>query len=255
MPAGTPKRRPGHPQPSRESLSRERVLAAAVALADREGLAAVTMRRLAAGVGVEAMSLYYHLPGKAALFDGLVERVIDEIDAAIAVLPKTRGWQAAVRQRCLASRTVMLRHPWAPDLIASRPGIPSRILLHYEAILATMVEAGFSYQLAHKAMHAIGSMALGFVQELFRAAPGGSDPAADDQQAALPAAALPHLTAMVASEIHANGGETLGWCDSQEEFEFTLDLLLDGLERRRLAAERLDVPAARPTPRRSRRHR
>jgi hypothetical protein len=127
----------------------------------------------------------------------------------------------------------MLRHPWAPALIGSRPTIPPAVYLHYEGILATLVGGGFSYHLAHRALHALGSMVLGFVQEPFSPAPaagaGDTDPA--EAELAAMAEALPHLAAMVAAESHAGDTQVLGWCDSQAEFEFTLDLLLDGLAR------------------------
>ncbi len=219
---------------SRPPLTRERVLAVAVELADRQGLSAVTMRPLAAALGVEAMSLYHHLAGKEALLDGLVERIADEVGEAIGLLPPTRHWRAALRQRCLAARSVMLRHPWAPGLLQSRTAIPPRLYLHFESTLATMVGGGLSYHLAHRALHALGSMTLGFMQELF--APARADDGTAAQESANleeMAAMLPHMSAMVASEIHANDGDVLGWCDSQAEFEFTLDLLLDGLERKR----------------------
>jgi AcrR family transcriptional regulator len=219
----------------REPLTRERLLSTAVGIADADGLPAVTMRRLAADIGVEAMSLYHHLPGKSGLLDGLVDTVVAEIAAAVAELPETGDWRAAVRQRCLGARSVMLRHPWAPGLIASRTTIPPGVYLHYEALLATLVGGGFSYHLAHRALHALGSMVLGFVQEPFSPAATADDGDPPDADLAEMARALPHLTAMVAAESHADddGTETLGWCDSQAEFEFTLDLLLDGLARRR----------------------
>ena len=128
----------------------------------------------------------------------------------------------------------MLRHPWAPGLMGSRSAIPAGVYVHYEAILATLVGGGFSYHLAHRALHALGSMVLGFVQEPFSPAPPAGAPEDDPAAADLAAMAevLPHLAAMVASEIHDAGEAMLGWCDSQAEFEFTLDLLLDGLARR-----------------------
>ena len=125
----------------------------------------------------------------------------------------------------------MLRHPWAPALLGTRTAIPPSVYLHYEAILATMIEAGFSYHLGHRAMHTLGSMALGSCRSC-SLRPQGGMPADDDvAQFEQVAAMLPHIAAMVASEIHANDGDLLGWCDSQAEFEFTLDLLLDGLAR------------------------
>ncbi len=213
------------------------MLDAALMLADREGVPAVTMRRLAGELGVEAMSLYHHLPGKSGLLDGLVEHVVAEIDAALAVPSAAPAdWREALRQRFLTARSVMLRHPWAPVLIGSRSSVPPAVYAHYEAILATMVQAGFSYHLAHRAIHAFGSMPLGFAQELFSPDPTGGeeiDPEQAQEQLDQMAQALPHITAMVASEVHEHDGDVLGWCDSQVEFEFTLDLLLDGLERLR----------------------
>ena len=218
----------------REPLSRDRVLAAAVALVDAEGLKALTMRRLAADLGVEAMSLYYHLPNKDALLSGLVDAVIGEIDGAVSGFDGT-DWRASLRHRFLAARTVMLRHPWAPALFSSRPTIPTDLYAYYDAIVATLVGAGFSYRLAHRALHAFGSMALGFVQEMFSpAAAGGSlDVDLTEAELAAMAGAMPNLWAMMAAEVHSAGDPTLGWCDSQVEFEFTLDLLLDGLARLR----------------------
>jgi AcrR family transcriptional regulator len=217
----------------REPLSRDRVLAAAVTLADTEGLSAVTMRRLAATLGVEAMSLYHHLPGKDGLLDGLVENVVAEVGTAVTKIEgagSPEQWQQSLRSQFLAAREVMLRHPWAPALIGSRGSIPAGVYTYYETILATLIGAGFTYHFAHRALHAFGSMPLGFVQELFSPAPSGVQTASDEAMADL-ADALPHLTAMVSSEIHDADGDTLGWCDSQAEFEFTLDLLLDGLAR------------------------
>ena len=216
----------------REPLSRERVLAAAVALADAEGVPALTMRRLAASLGVEAMSLYHHLPGKDALLDGLVETVAAEVVAAVSRAGATSAdedWRDTLRRWFALAREVMLRHPWAPALMGRGKAVPPIVYGYYEMILATMIGAGFSYRIAHRALHAFGSMPLGFVQELF----GPGDAGDDEAELAAMAEALPHMAAMVAAELHAATDPTLGWCDSQVEFQFTLDLLLDGLERYR----------------------
>jgi len=223
---------------SRKPLSRERVLAAAVALADTQGIQALTMRRLAAELNVEAMSLYYHLRDKEALLDGVVETVIAEIDAAVGRLDTNGGgkdWRTRLRQQFLVARQVMLRHPWVPGLLGSRRTIPAGVYAYYDGIVGTLVGAGFSYHLAHRALHAFGSLPLGFAQELFSPAASGGSLEADTAEADLAAMAeaMPHLTAMVAAEVHDVTDPTLGWCDSQIEFEFTLDLLLNGLERLR----------------------
>ncbi|HYI58337.1 MAG TPA: TetR/AcrR family transcriptional regulator C-terminal domain-containing protein [Microlunatus sp.] len=215
------------------TLSRDRVLTAAVEQADRDGLSGLTMRAVADRLGVEAMSLYHYLPGKDGLLDGLVERVMAEVDEAFVTTPTTGrpDWRVIVRDRCLTARQVMVRHPWAPGLIGSRSTIPSTVYAHYETVLATMVDAGFSYSLGHRAMHALGSMVLGFVQELFVPTAGGED--LSEQELLRLAEQLPYTIAMVSAEMHDHDGDVLGWCDSQAEFEFTLDLLLDGLEARR----------------------
>jgi hypothetical protein len=108
--------------------------------------------------------------------------------------------------------------------------VPGALYAYYDRILGTLVGAGFSYRIAHRALHAFGSMPLGFVQELF--SPGDSDDTGpDESELAAMAEALPHLAAMMAAEMHDAADPMLGWCDSQTEFDFTLDLILDGLER------------------------
>ncbi|MCY7289827.1 MAG: TetR/AcrR family transcriptional regulator [Cryobacterium sp.] len=220
----------------RGQLSRSHLLAAAVEIADAEGLSAVTMRRIAAAVGVEAMSMYHHLSGKEALLDGLLDSVVADIDELIRTIEENQrplDWQQTLRRRFLAARTVMLRHPWAPGLIGTRTTVPSSLYGIYDSLLATMIESGFSYHLAHRALHTFGSMPLGFVQEMFT--PGAASDSADidlSEDLAAMAHVLPHLTAMIESEIHENDGDMLGFCDSQDEFEFTLDLILDGFARR-----------------------
>jgi AcrR family transcriptional regulator len=232
----------------RTPLSRERVFAAAMELVDAEGIPALTMRRLAAVLGVEAMSLYHHVPGKERLLDGLAEAILVEVNAAVAERVRVDdGWRAALRSRCLAARDVMVRHRWAPGLLGSRSSIPAGLYPYYEEILATMCRGGLSYHLGHRAIHALGTMVLGFTQELFTpdSAGGSMDEEAAEATFAAMAELLPHLTAMVASEVHDNHEDPLGWCDSQNEFEFTLDLLLDGLARAAdgAKAQRRMVPA------------
>lgn len=222
----------------RAPLTRERVLDAALQIADADGLPAVSMRRVATALGVEAMSLYHHLPGKDGLLDGLVERLAAEILAEFE--NESEGgsdpggdWRIEVRGRSLAARRVMHRHPWGPALITSRSAIPMEIQAVFEAVLAAMIRGGLSYRIAHRGMHALSSMVLGFVQEPFSAPDAAEAPAPVLDAAALAAIAttLPHTSAMIAAELHAEGEQMLGWCDSQTEFEFTLGLLLDGLDR------------------------
>ena len=216
-------------------LTRERVLQAAVALADRDGIEALTMRNLAQELGVEAMSLYYHVANKEAVLDGIVEAVVGEINEAVGTLDSPSpedDWKTAMRQRILTARQVLLRHKWAPAVMETRTTMSMANVYYYEGILKTFREGGFSYDLAHHAMHALGSRALGFTQELFD--PG--DAADEDASEALfaeMAENLPFLSGFMVEIAHDDPDSTLGWCDDQTEFEFGLDLILDGLDRLR----------------------
>ena len=150
----------------RTSLSRRRVLQAAVDLADRHGLEALTMRRLAEDLHVEAMSLYHHVPSKDAIISGAVEVVIGEILSAAAAVetPATGDWRATLRARILAARQVLVRHPWAPAVITTRGVMTPELVDYFDGVLAVLRSGGFSYDLAHQALHALGSRALGFTQ-------------------------------------------------------------------------------------------
>jgi len=228
---------------SRLPLNRERVLRAAVALADERGIEALTMRSLGQELGVEAMSLYNHVAGKEAILDGLVELVVAEVlDAVAAHEPPTgpADWKAITRRRILAAREVMLRHRWAPKVLESRKEMPADLMRYYDGLLGLMFAGGFSADLAHHAMHALGSRALGFTQELFE-----EDDDMPAETVALMAqqmaAEYPNLGEMLKVVTH-DADTTLGWCDDQFEFEFGLDLLLDGLERRRDDERRVSEP-------------
>lgn len=209
-------------------------------IADAEGLAAVSMRRLATELKVEAMSIYHHLANKDAILDGLVELIAREIlaESANATVEPVSDWRDDVRARSLAARRVMMRHPWAPSLITSRRAIPFEIQAVFEAVLAAMIRGGLSYRIAHRGMHALSSMVLGFVNEPFSPPAEGTSSgeapaeldALDPEMIAAMADVFPHTAAMVAEELHAESDAMLGWCDSQTEFEFTLGLLLDGLD-------------------------
>jgi AcrR family transcriptional regulator len=221
-------------------LNRDRVLRAAVALADERGIEALTMRSLGQELGVEAMSLYNHVAGKEAILDGLVELVVAEVLDAVAEHEPPAGpadWKPITRRRILAAREVMLRHRWAPKVLESRKEMPADLMRYYDGLLGLMFAGGFSADLAHHAMHALGSRALGFTQELFE-----EDDDMPAETVALMAqqmaAEYPNLGEMLKVVTH-DADTTLGWCDDQFEFEFGLDLLLDGLERRRDAERRV----------------
>jgi AcrR family transcriptional regulator len=223
---------------TRQPLSRERVLAAGVTVADAEGLRAVTMRRVAEHLGCEAMTLYYYVDDKAGLLAGLTESIVDEVSAATLdpqITVDVVGWVEVVRRRCLAAREVMLRHPWAPSLVATRSQVPPNVAPIFEALVGTMTDGGCSYELAHRAIHALGSMLFGFTQELFE--PAADDDGSSQEEFAAMAVALPHLARLAEVAVHEARG-SLSVCDTQSEFEFTLGLILDGLEAHRLAEAR-----------------
>jgi AcrR family transcriptional regulator len=216
-------------------LTRERVLRAAIQLADESGIGAVTMRRLAETLRAEAMSLYYHVSNKEDVLDGMADLIAREINEATAGIDAARGWKDAVRQRILTARQVMLRHRWAPGVLASRTAASPAFMDHHDALIGLMHRGGLSYDLIHHGLHALGSRAVGFTQELFDT---GSGPVSDEQLTAL-ATGFPHIAGMLGEVAHDDPDSTLGWCDDQTEFEFGLDLILDGLELKRKAAKRV----------------
>ncbi len=215
---------------ARLPLTRERVLRAAVDLADREGIGSVSMRKVAAELGVEAMSLYNHVANKEDILDGMVDIVVGEID------PPLEGveWKTAVRARILSAREALLRHPWASAVMASRVNMTGTVMLYMESTMALLRQGGFTVDLTHHAIHVLGSRIFGFAQELY----DDSDALAASPDIAMieqMAAQFPTL-AELASQI-SHEGPTVGiGCDSQLEFEFGLDIMLDGLERMRARA-------------------
>jgi AcrR family transcriptional regulator len=218
---------------ARDPLTRDRVLRAGVDLADREGIQSLTMRNLARELGAEAMSLYYHVANKEAVLDGVVDVIMDEINEAVGKVegpPASEDWKTVMRMRILAARQVLLRHRWASRLIETRTAISPTTMRYFDDLLGVLRSGGFSYDLAHHAMHALGSRALGFTQELFE--PENADTDDEDLANAMAEMAdqFPHLTGMMMEVAHDDAHSTLGWCDDQFEFEFGLDLLLEGLD-------------------------
>ena len=217
----------------RSRLTRDRVLRAAVELADTSGLDALSMRKLGQELGVEAMALYRHVRHKDDLLDGVVEAVVSEIRSSSAA----RGdWKADLRTQILDARAVMLRHPWARRVLEERGVGGPATLAYIESILAILRRGGFTVDLAHHALHVLGSRILGFNQDLFEdstpdpatAAPPEDDPIRSGRMAAV----YPRITELATQVTHDG---VLGACDDDVEFAFGLDLILDGLERRRAA--------------------
>ncbi|WP_082557021.1 TetR/AcrR family transcriptional regulator [Modestobacter sp. Leaf380] len=221
---------PAAPAAPRARLNRGRVLVAAVALADETGLAGLSMRRLAQELGVVPMALYKHVADKEALLDGMVDLVIEGFDPPEEALPGID----AVRHRVLAARRAVRRHPWARQAIESRTRRTPTVLGHMDAVAGTLRAAGFSVDLTHHVMHALGNRIWGFSPELFDAPPeDGPAPTPQAQQAMAAdfAERFPHVLEIA---LEATRGDLSGvgqGCDEDFEFAFALDLLLDGAQR------------------------
>ena len=212
----------------RTPLSRDRVLHAAVALADAGGVDALSMRRLAQELGVVPMALYKHVASKDELLDGMVDLLVAEIDPP----PAGTGWKAAIRERVLSARRVWLRHPWASRVVESRTAPTPAVMAYMDSMIGLFRAGGFSIDLTHHAMHAMGSRLLGFSQELFDDT-AGAGPEMDAELLRWMAGAYPHITELVHAITHDPASVVGPGCDDQLEFEFALDLMLDGLERLR----------------------
>ena len=209
-------------------LSKERVLRTAVDLADRGGSETVSMRKLGQELGVDAMSLYHHVQNKDEILDGIVDVVVAEID----VTTTGTDWRVTMRQLVMAARVVMLRHPWAPRVIESRTDPGPATMRYMESVLAILRGGGFSLDLAHHAMHVLGSRVLGFNQDLYDDSDVGRD---SPEMAALVRQMedrYPYIAELALAVSHEGG---LGGCDDDVEFAFGLDLILDGLESLRAA--------------------
>jgi AcrR family transcriptional regulator len=210
----------------RESLSRERVLRTAMELADREDIAALTMRRLAAELGVEAMSLYYYVKSKDELLDGIVDLALTEVEPPSG----SADWKADVRRSALSYFDTLGRHPWVSGVSTS--GDASWAQFRWmDALLKRLREAGLSPELTHHAYHALDSHIVGSALWLARIPPKGDlDLLAKDVLRQLPVDEYPDLVLHI--EQHLSGAAR-----GMKFFEFGLDLILDGVER--LAAPRL----------------
>ncbi|MFN3984499.1 MAG: TetR/AcrR family transcriptional regulator C-terminal domain-containing protein [Rhodocyclaceae bacterium] len=216
--------KPRFTKPSRAPLSRERVIQAALELADAGGTDRLTMRALAAELGVEAMSLYNHVRNKEDLLDGLVEAVVAKID-----LPRAEGdWQGEMQRRANAMRSVFLAHPWAPPLIVGRINTGPHMLSLIEATLSCLRAAGFSTVQADHVMNALDSYLYGF-HLLERSFPLEPERYAEAARAFLPsidADRYPHFAEL--AQVVADGRH-----DGVNHMAFGLDRLLRALEQER----------------------
>lgn len=207
---------------AKEPLTRDAIVTAAVQLADERGLDAVSMRLVAQSLGVQAMSLYHHLPGREALLDGMVDVVFREIELPAQATP----WRKGMRERALSARKALLRHPWAVALMDSRSQPGPATLRHHDSVLGCLRRGGFTVAGAAHAFSLLDAYVYGFVI----------------QEAALPfktaqetaevtgllreqlGSQYPNLTEMLLAHVTRNE------YDYAAEFEFGLDLILDGLE-------------------------
>jgi AcrR family transcriptional regulator len=214
------------PVARRAPLSRERVLRVAVSLADECGIDAVSMRRLAQELGVVPMALYKHVANKDELLDAMVDVVLGEIDPPDPDL----DWKRAIRQQILSARQALLRHPWARRVLEVQAAPTPVVLAYLDSTIGTFLAGGLSVDLTHHAMHALGSRIFGFTQELHQDA-HIPDPEAFAAAAVQMAAVFPNIVTVATSRPHDEQSVVGPGCDDQFEFEFALDLLLDGFDR------------------------
>jgi AcrR family transcriptional regulator len=211
---------------TRPRLSKERVLSAAVAIADRGGLPGLTIRSLAKELGAKPMSVYYYVASKDELLDSLVDVVFEEIE-----LPDPKGdWREEMRRRAVSARARLKQHPWAIGLLESRTSPGPATLRHHDVVLACLRHAGFSLELTAHAYALIDSYVYGFALQEASLPFEGPDTVgevAEPIMSLMATGAYPTMVEM-ATTYYLQAGY-----DFADEFEFGLDLILDGLERRR----------------------
>ena len=216
----------------RAPLSREKVLRAAVALADTAGIDSLTMRKLGQELEVEAMSLYNHVANKDDILDGMVDLVFGEIELP----PDQAEWKPAMRKRAISAHEALLRHPWATSLMQSRTNPGPATLRHHDAVLGSLRRAVFTLAMAAHAVSVIDGYVYGFALQQINIPLQSPEQVAEVGENILRqlAGQYPHLAEMIVEHAMKPG------YDYAQEFEFGLDLILDGLERYRVD------PAARP---------
>lgn len=212
------------PAEVRTPLSRARVLEAAVAVADADGIESLSMRKLGEAVGVEAMSLYNHVANKSDLLDGMIDVVFGEIDMPA----EETDWKAAMRRRATSAREVLRRHRWAIGLMETRTSPGPATLRHHDAVIGILRRSGFSVPMAAHAFSVLDSYIYGFaLQEATLPFETGAETAqlAQEILAMAPAEDYPHLTELTVEHVLQPG------YDYGDEFDFGLELILDGLDR------------------------
>ena len=214
-----------HARPdARLPLSRERVLRAAIGLADESGIDSLSMRKLGQELGVEAMSLYNHVANKDDILGGMVDIVMGEIE-----LPAGGAeWKAAIRRTARSAYEVLLRHPWAASLVLSGPGLSSARLRYMDRILGSLRKGGFSAEMTDHAYHALDSHIMGFTLWQVGISVGMANiSSVGDFLGELDQDAYPYLAEHAQQHMRERDPEDEG------EFAFGLDLILNGLEKYR----------------------
>ena len=213
-------------QTKRIPLTRDRVLSAAIAIADRDGSSGLTIRALADGLGVKPMAIYHHLANKEEILDGIIDLVFEEIE-----LPTLESdWKQTLRQRAISARRVLARHPWAIPLMESRANPGPHSLRHHDTVIGLLRGSGFSIAMTAHAYSILDSYVYGFALQEAVALPFDKDTAPEMAKSflsAFPADAYPHLTELATEHVLQPG------YDYGDEFEYGLDLILDALERDR----------------------
>ena len=207
-----------------QRLSAERVLDGGMALADEIGIEPFTIRKLADALETKPMTIYHHIPNKEAIIDGMVDRVFAEIERP----PADVDWRSAIRCRSLSAREVLARHPWAAPLMESRTNPGPETLGHHDAVIGCLRGGGLSWEMTAHAYALLDSYVYGFsLQEANLPATGGEEMAelAETLIEPLPAGSYTNLADFTREHVLQPG------YDFRAEFEFGLDLILDGLER------------------------
>jgi AcrR family transcriptional regulator len=210
---------------ARPPLDRDRVLRAAIELADDGGIEALSMRRLGRTLGVEAMSLYNHVSSKDDVLAGIVDIIVGDIDVETPAV----SWKEAMRRRAISMREAFARHPWAVGLLESRKSPGPAALRYCESVLRVLRRAGFSPEMALRAFSVLDSYAYGYsIQEKSMASDSAMETSERSEEflRQLPGDGFPYL-AEIASHVARSGFEYA------REFELGLDLLLDALDSRR----------------------
>jgi AcrR family transcriptional regulator len=184
------------------------------------------MRKLAQALDVVPMALYRHVANKDELLNALVDVVIEEIDPPL----EGADWKTTIRARVLSARRALLRHPWASRVIESRKTPTPVVLAYMDSMIGLFRTGGFSLDLTHHAMHAMGSRMFGFTQEVFNDT-SEADPEMDAETFGAMADTYPYIFEIFSAISHDDASTVSPGCDDQFEFEFALDLMLEGLEK------------------------